>query len=52
VGRRISWQLAVEKASGDWVLSNKRICIIGQQKEGKNISEELAINILLYICEV
>jgi len=50
VGRRISWQLEVEKASGDWILGDKRICIIGQQKEEKNISEELAIDILLYIC--
>jgi len=50
VGRRISWQLEVEKAGGDWILGDKRICIIGQQKEEKNISEELAIDILLYIC--
>jgi len=29
--------------SGDWVLRDKRICIIGQQKEGKNISGMLDI---------
>jgi len=40
MGWRTSWQLEVEKASGDWVLRDKRICIIGQQKEEENISEE------------
>jgi len=33
----------VEKAGGDWVLGDKRICIIGQQKEEKNISGMLDI---------